>query len=200
MMKDFKLRMTGKVTLLLETAVTESRRLEFSGLGFVKQEKGGLCIYDAVVMHIGSEGYTEIDPQKILPLLDREDAANIKCWFHRHPIGNGVPGADQWSGLDEMTIQTAPLGGIPELVKWSVSIVRTPGGWVGRVDNHIQRTTVHVPVYPVLPDNFIREMWAMLPKKIEKPLLAIPLEKGTSTQKKEPPSLWASIWARLRRK
>lgn len=180
----FKLRMTSKVALRLETAVSASGRLEFSGLGFVKEEKGGLVIYDAVVLHVGSEGYTEIDPEKIFPLLDREDAANIKCWFHRHPIGNGKPGRDQWSGLDEHTIQTAPLGGIPELVKWSVSIVRTPGGWVGRVDNHLKRTTVHVPVYPLLPENFIGEIWEM--RNEAKPdLVAVPLEKGTDTPQKK---------------
>ena len=150
MSNKFKLRMTGKVALRLETAVKETNGLEFSGLGFVKQEKGGLCIYDAVVLNVGSEGYTEIDPKKIFPLLEREDAANIKCWFHRHPIGNGIPGMHNWSGMDQDTIMTAPLGGIPEIVKWSVSIVRTPLGWVGRVDNHVKRTTVHVPVYPLL--------------------------------------------------
>lgn len=187
MTKPFKLRMTGKVALRLETATKETRGLEFSGLGFVKKEKGGLCIYDAVVLHVGSEGYTEIDPQKIMPLLDREDARNIKCWFHRHPLGNGVPGADQWSGLDEQTIQESPLGGIPKLVGWSVSIVRTPLGWVGRVDNHKERTTVHVPVYPSLPDNFIEEIRAMMPEK-KKGLHAVPLEKGTdipALQKKQ---------------
>lgn len=174
MTSKFKLRMTGKVALRLETAVKETRGLEFSGLGFVKQEKGGLCIYDAVVLNVGSEGYTEIDPQKIFPLLEREDAANIKCWFHRHPIGDGKPGIHNWSGMDQDTITTAPLGGIPEIVKWSVSIVRTPGGWVGRVDNHVDRTTVHVPVYPLLPENFIQEIHSMIPKR---DLVAVPLQK-----------------------
>lgn len=178
-MSEFKLRMTSKIALRLETAVTETRGLEFSGLGFIKQEKGGLCIYDAVVLNVGSEGYTEIDPKKIMPLLDREDAKNIKCWFHRHPIGNGIPGKNNWSAMDEATIQEAPLGGIPQIVGWSVSIVRTPRGWVGRVDNHIERTTVHVPVYPLLPENYIQEIREMTPKRLN----AIPLQKGTDQKK-----------------
>lgn len=171
---SIKLRMTGKVALWLETAVKETRGLEFSGLGFIKEEKGGLCIYDIKILHVGSEGYTEIDPKKILPLTEREDRQNMRVWFHRHPIGDGIPGAHNWSGLDETTIQQTPLGGIPEIIGWSVSIVRTPLGWVGRLDDHTKRTTVHVPVYPLLPHNYIDEIHEMLPKP---KLLAIPIQK-----------------------
>lgn len=63
-------------------------------------------------------------------------------------MGNGIPGQHNWSGTDESTIQLAPLGGVPEMVKWSVSMVLTLGGWVGRIDNHISHKTQHLDVSP----------------------------------------------------
>jgi len=167
-----KLRMTANVALQLETAVKETNGLEFSGLGFVQKENDGLCIYDVEIMHVGSEVYTEIDPEKIFPLMDREDNENLRVWFHRHPVGNGRPGPHNWSGMDEATIQTTPMGGIPELVKWSVSIVRTPGGWVGRIDNHLTKETLHTEVHPMLPEGFIPKIVAMKPKQYT----AIPIQ------------------------
>lgn len=173
-----KLRMTASVALRLETAVKETHGLEFSGLGFLKEEKGGLVIYDVEVMHVGSEAYTEIDPEKIFPLMEREDKDNLRVWFHRHPVGNGKPGSHNWSAMDENTIRETPLGGIPELVKWSVSIVRTPGGWVGRIDNHIKKVTHHLEVHPVLPEGFIPMISAMRPvKEREREMVYIPKKK-----------------------
>jgi hypothetical protein len=88
-----------------------------------------------------------------------------------------VPGPHCWSGTDENTIRYTPLGGIPELVKWSISIVRTPGGWVGRLDDHINDETVHMPVHPELPEDFIGAVHAMSPKR----LTAYPLKKRETT-------------------
>jgi hypothetical protein len=59
----------------------------------------------------------------------------------RHPI-------DTWSGTDLNTILTQPLGGVPELVRWSASIVLTPHGWIGRVDNYLNHTTIECQVEP----------------------------------------------------
>lgn len=102
---------------------------EFSGVGFVKRDQqNNIIVYDIVLLDVGNEGYTEIPPEKMLPLLDREDVANMKLWFHRHPITG-------WSNTDLQTILKEPLGSSPELLGWWVSIVLTPEGWIGRIDN-----------------------------------------------------------------
>jgi hypothetical protein len=151
-----KIVLSPEVAITLETTTTQSRGHEFSGFGFAEIQDGTtLYVYDVVILHVGSEVYTEINPEKIFELTKREDAANMRVWFHRHPMGNGVPGWHNWSGTDNATIKETPLGGIPELVGWSASIVRTLGGWVGRIDNHKTGKTVHVEVHPkVLPGTF----------------------------------------------
>lgn len=134
------------VALRLETAKAQARGLEVSGLGFVERRPDTLYVYDITIFDIGSTGYTEFEAEKILPLTQREDAKNLKLWWHIHPVGNGVPGKHNWSGTDEHTATKEPLGSIPELVGWSCAIVRTPNGWVGRIDNHKTKKTIHVPV------------------------------------------------------
>jgi hypothetical protein len=141
-----KIVLAPNVAINLEALTNQVQGNEFSGFGFCNREKDALVVYDFVLMNVGSYGYTEIDPKKILELGKREDACNARVWVHRHPIGNGIPGPWNWSGTDEQSIRETPLGGIPELVQWSASIVRTPAGWVGRIDNHFKKTTVHVPV------------------------------------------------------
>ena len=124
------------------------RPKEFSGFGFCTHTKDTIEIYDFVLLDVGSEVFTEIPPEVILPLMDRSDAGNMKVWAHAHPLGSGVPGPENWSGTDNNTILNEPLGGIPEAVKWSASIVLTPKGWVGRVDNYITKKTIHCQVEP----------------------------------------------------
>jgi hypothetical protein len=63
-------------------------------------------------------------------------------------MGSGIPGPHNWSATDNNTILTAPLGGHPQMVRWSVSVVLTPAGWVGRVDNHLTQKTQHCTVEP----------------------------------------------------
>lgn len=123
-------------------------RQEFSGLGFCELRKDVIWVYDFVLFDVGSEVFTEIPVSELMKLMERPDYANMKVWLHRHPMGDGIPGAHNWSGTDESTIQLAPLGGVPELVKWSVSMVLTLGGWVGRIDNHITHKTQHLEVAP----------------------------------------------------
>ena len=124
------------------------RPKEFSGFGFCTRDKGVIEIYDFVLLDVGSEVFTEIPPEVILPLMDRSDAGNMKVWIHCHPMGSGIPGSENWSGTDNSTIQDTPLGGIPELVRWSTSVVLTPRGWVGRVDNYLTHKTIHCAVEP----------------------------------------------------
>lgn len=133
-------------------AYTLATRKEFSGFGFAKVVDGDLVVYDFELLNVGSEAYTEIKPEKILPLLNRPDAKNLKVWIHRHPIGSGIPGPDNWSSIDEAACTREPLGSSPDLVSWSAAIVITPRGWVGRVDNHKQKRTIHCEVTPHVKD------------------------------------------------
>lgn len=135
------------VILMLQDMALHTHQ-EFSGFGFVEREDKNFRIYDAVILDVGSSVFTQLDPEKFLPLFDRPDADKMKCWIHRHPCGSGVPGPHNWSGTDNDTIEKLPLGGLPELVKWSLSVVLTPGGWVGRVDNHLTKKTQHLEVAP----------------------------------------------------
>lgn len=143
-----KIVVRPNMMLRLQTIGVANRGIEFSGLGFCQIKGNIVDVYDFVLLDLGSEVWTEIQPELILPLLERSDAGNLKVWVHAHPMGDGVPGRHNWSGIDEATIQENPLGGVPEMVQWSVSLVRTPRGWVGRIDNHLKKTTLHLPVEP----------------------------------------------------
>ena len=113
----------------LENLVNSTRGQEFSGLGLINLKDGDVHVYDIILMDVGSTGFTEIKPEELLK-IDRPDKENIRLWFHRHPIQG-------WSATDNETIRTSPLGGIPEIVRWSGSMVRTPTRWIGRLDDHI---------------------------------------------------------------
>lgn len=143
-----RIRLLPSVAIALEAMAVQAGKLEFSGLGTCHREDDTLVIDDVHLMHVGSEGYTEISPESIYEYKTKVEAEGreIRVWFHRHPVGGAIPGPGCWSGMDNNTIATTPLGGIPELVKWSISIVRTPMGWVGRVDNHLKKLTWHVEV------------------------------------------------------
>ena len=123
---------------------------EFSGMGFCKIKGEDIVVYDFVLCNIGNTVYTEIPTDLLLKLMDRPDSKNMKVWLHRHPLGSGIPGPENWSYRDETTATKEPLGGIPEMVRWSVAIVLTPHGWVGRIDNHIKHETRHLEVFPQL--------------------------------------------------
>ncbi len=137
-------------------AYTAATQLEWSGLGFCERKDGNIVVYDFVLMDVGSPGYTEIAPERLLPLLDRPDRDKLKVWIHRHPIGNGIPGQWNWSGTDERTCKHEPLGSTPQAVNWSVSIVFTPLGPVGRIDNYVKNITQHLEVEPKVGDFFIQ--------------------------------------------
>jgi hypothetical protein len=141
----FMIRFDPQVQIRLMT-IFHAYRKEFSGFAFMRQEGNEIVIYDFVLLDVGSEVYTEIPVQKTLKLMERSDAGQMKVWLHCHPMGNGVPGPQNWSGTDVQSIMEVPLGGVPEMVKWSVSVVLTPHGWVGRIDNYIKHTTSHLPV------------------------------------------------------
>jgi hypothetical protein len=143
---DQKIILTPNVLAKLHLMEQAAHGNEFSGFGFVDIIGKNLVVYEVVLMDLGTYGWTEFDPKKVLPLLDRPDNNKMKLWFHKHPVGNGIPGDHNWSGTDQRTIRNEPLGGIPELVKWSASIVKTPYGWVGRIDNYTLKKTIHVGV------------------------------------------------------
>ena len=158
------IRLSQNVYTRLEAARSQTGPLEFSGLGFVTVQtvhhETLYAVYDVVLLNVGSPGFTEIQAEDILPLLDRNDASNMKLWVHRHPIGNSTPGPHNWSTTDNQTIEEEPLGGIPELVKWSLSIVRTPEAWVGRLDRYLPEgiQTTHIPVFVDVDPNWTRQV------------------------------------------
>ena len=139
-----RLTLSPLVAIELETIANQTRGHEFSGIGRLSKNGDSLVVEDVVLLDVGSKGLTEINANDLYEVSQME--GDWRVWFHRHPVGNGKPGKHNWSFNDETTIQTSPLGGIPQAIKWSVSIVRTPHGWVGRVDNHISGKTVHLPV------------------------------------------------------
>src|SRR5512142_1834026 len=139
-----KLSLAVAQKLLAYAAAT---RLEFSGFGFCDRSDGDIFVYDFVLMDVGTEGYTEIDPKKILPLIEREDKDKMRVWIHRHPI-NG------WSSRDIQTILKEPLGSTPERVGWSVSIVLTPSGWIGRIDNYLKGITKDLEIEPSVAEAY----------------------------------------------
>jgi hypothetical protein len=147
-----KIILSPEVFAKLEAARVAVGHREVSGLGFVhvikQEEETCFEVYDVVLLDVGSSVFTEIPAERILPLLDRPDAPHMKLWWHAHPLGNDQPGTHNWSSTDNRTATTTPLGGVPELVKWSISIVRTPQTWVGRFDRYQdgKTDTRHIPV------------------------------------------------------
>jgi len=139
-----RLTLSPLVAIELETIANQTRGHEFSGIGKLSKNVNGMIVEDIILLDVGSGSFTEINANDLYEVSQME--GDWRVWFHRHPVGNGKPGKHNWSFNDETTIQTSPLGGIPQAIKWSVSIVRTPHGWVGRVDNHISGKTVHLPV------------------------------------------------------
>lgn len=158
------IKLSPEVALKLETTTTQMRGKEFSGIGFVAFKDGDFNVYDVLVISAGSEAYTEIPSAKLLPIMARPDYPNMKLWFHRHGVGNGVPGSHNWSGTDSHTAREEPLGcpvGMAHLVKWSISIVRTPFGWVGRYDKYTkgeEAKTTHMRVTPSYAQNIETEL------------------------------------------
>jgi hypothetical protein len=122
---------------------------EYSGLGLVEREgKEIFHVVDVDLLGVGSVGFTEFAPERAAKLP--EDPRR-KLWFHRHPIHG-------WSGTDEHTCTKEPLGTSPQLVQWSVAIVLTPKGWIGRVDLHVPKSkTFHCPVEPAWASDEVLE-------------------------------------------
>ena len=167
-----KIVLAPEVAINLESLVSQVSRQEFSGIGFVEIIDGDIHVYDILLLNIGSAGYSEIPADKLLQAVQgRPDKDNIRLWFHRHPV-------EGWSATDLNTILTAPLGGIPELVRWSASIVRTPTRWIGRVDNHLTRTHVVAEVVPNIDLGLLLQTRAMLGEyweQIETQIHVIPM-------------------------
>ncbi len=77
-----RIRLEPEVALRLETYCLQARGLEVSGFGWVRIEGAEFVVYDACLMDIGSQAYTEIKSQKMLPLMMRPDAGRLKLWWH----------------------------------------------------------------------------------------------------------------------
>lgn len=137
-----KIVLCPEVSLNLEAIVQQVGKQEFSGVGFCEIINGDIYCYEILLLDVGSAGYSEISAERLAEALkDRPDKNKVRLWFHRHPV-------EGWSATDLDTIMNSPLGGIPEIVRWSASIVRTPRRWIGRVDNHLNKTHVVAEVEP----------------------------------------------------
>ena len=161
------INLTPEIALKLHTFARIYPK-EFSGFGFVERDGENLNVYDIVLLDVGSETLTEIPSKKVLELMNRPDAEKMKLWFHKHPCSG-------WSGTDVNTIKTSPLGGIPELVKWSASIVLTPDkGWIGRVDSYKTGKMIEAEVTPnhhAWAQETLDEILASKPKRVFTPFI-----------------------------
>ena len=133
----------------LETWISSAAGREVSGVGIMEKdpEAKTFTLRKCWLMAAGSVAYTEIPGAKMMKLIKegvRPD--QLKVWWHRHPVGNGIPGPHNWSGTDNNTIRNEPFGIDPSMVKWLLSIVRTPRGWVARYDSHEAKKTIHMSV------------------------------------------------------
>jgi len=121
---------------------------EFSGLADVVRSNGNFLVSAPHVMDVGSVGYTEFDPDKIIQLPASETGSR-RCWFHKHPITG-------WSGTDMFTMTHTPCGGIPEIMQWALAIVHTPMGWIGKLSFFVPKLVqFDVPVEHRTPSNEI---------------------------------------------
>ena len=127
-----------------------SNQMEYSGLGDVVRVGKDFQVANVNLLDVGSWGFTIFPAAKIMELPRSQ---NRRLWFHRHPVGDGLPGPQNWSGTDNHTAEREPCGTLPELIQWSVSIVRTPRlGWTGRLDIYVPKLiTYYLPVEPHLP-------------------------------------------------
>ncbi len=172
--KPMRILLSQDVFARLEAARVVVDSQEFSGFGFVNvhnsEQEIIFEVYDVVLLDVGSASFTEISAEKILPLLERSDVGKMKCWLHRHPLGSATPGPHNWSGTDNHTAEKEPLGGIPELVKWSISIVRTPHTWVGRFDKYKDGKvlTSHIPVEYGVEKSFIATVKKLYKEYLER--------------------------------
>lgn len=158
-------------------AFTSFTTEEFSGVGFCEVDivANTIFVYDFIPLNIGDWATTEIPHEKMLPLMAREDKANMKVWLHRHPMGTGIPGPHNWSGTDNNNIYNTPMGSTPENLDFMVSIVMTPKGLVGRIDKYRDGKVItkHLEVFPT-SETYRAEFQALLDERPKKPIYRFP--------------------------
>lgn len=190
----------------LESWISSAGGREVSGVGVMEPDPKAQTfrLKKCWLMAAGSVAYTEIPGERMAKLIQegvRPD--QLKVWWHRHPVGNGIPGAHNWSGRDDQTIREEPFGIDPSMVGWLLSIVRTPRGWVARYDNHERKETTHMKVTSkvslkqheaaaaVIEHQIRAEVQASLAKQRPKQRVALPRKRGY----KYPPAKSSSTWA-----
>ena len=147
--KDLAFIIPDSLLIHLETWVSSAAGREVSGVGIMEAspEEKTFTLKKCWLMAAGSVAYTEIPGEQMVKIIkDGVRPDQIKVWWHRHPVGNGIPGPHNWSGTDNHTIREEPFGIDPSMVGWLLSIVRTPRGWVARYDNHERKETTHMEV------------------------------------------------------
>lgn len=165
--KTSQVLVPDRILAQLETFCATASGREISGVGMVRYAPPNIEIVEVWALAGGSEVFTQIQPEHLAELLEMGvDLSKVKLWWHRHPVGNGVPGPHNWSSTDENTCTKEPLGSTPDMVKWSVSIVRTPFGWVGRMDDYRKEVAFHLPVQQALSPNDHLAIHAMMPREV----------------------------------
>jgi hypothetical protein len=154
-----------RILLHLESWVASAQGREVSGVGIMDtdEEEGTFTLTKVWLLAAGTSAYTEIPGATMAKLVSEGITPDqIKVWWHRHPVGNGIPGAHNWSSTDDHTAMREPFGISPDLVGWLVSIVRTPLGWVARYDNHNRMYTVHMPVKTSINGNNHKSVYTLI--------------------------------------
>lgn len=161
------LEIAPNVLAELEIAHNAASPYEYSGIGWIEphNDLDGFYLYDWRLLDVGGPTSTIITPNDTA--INWPNKKNLKVWIHTHPMGDGKPGLHNWSTIDEHAIRNTPLGTIPLLAEWSVSLVRTPGGWVARMDTYnTAKPTTHMRVLPASTNNLIQrvENWKPEPE------------------------------------
>ena len=133
----------------LEFIYAQTWPSEYSGFGKVVRNslKEGFYLYDFELLNVMSPSQTIIYPAQSNHL-----EGQYKVWCHSHGMGNAIPGNHNWSAVDVAAIKETPLGTIPEIAEWSISLVRTPHGYAARLDTYKDSKTYHLQVLPDLTE------------------------------------------------
>jgi hypothetical protein len=151
--------------LILETMCATAQAWELAGFATVDYRKPLFVVRYAFLLSAGDPQNPSSDSiASIASHVGGE--ANLRVWWHRHSIGDGRPGPHNWSASDEEFIARPP---IPSLNQWLISVVRTPLGWVGRLDDYRSKVTIHMPVIQLMEPKLHRLVyttaWQLRPRE-----------------------------------
>lgn len=198
-----RLVIPDNILLHLESWISSAGGREVSGVGTIEgdEENGVFKLNKVWLLAAGSSAFTEIPAKTMAKILEEGvDPSKIKVWWHRHPVGNGIPGSHNWSGTDQNTIRREPFGIDPSMVGWLISTVRTPQGWVARYDNHVKKQTVHMPVETSVNGKHHNIVFKMVTKHDAELRRIVLLQKSQPAQVIVPARQKPGFWDKLRKR